>query len=83
MILTFISPRFENLLLAREDSSPVMLTSFSLQYAMRSQIHAKSLPMPIVEGNLKRLELMIKHPEYKEKLWDIALKLQKDLKKEV
>lgn len=51
-----------------------------LQYAMRSQIHAKSLPMPIVEGNLKRLELMIAHPEYKQKLWDVALKLQHGLK---
>jgi len=50
-----------------------------LQYAMRSQIHAKSLPMPIVEGNLKRLELMSNHPEYKDKLWDVALKLQKGL----
>jgi glycine C-acetyltransferase len=51
-----------------------------LQYAMRSQIHAKSLPMPIVEGNLKRLELMINHPEYKEKLWHIATSMQKGLK---
>lgn len=51
-----------------------------LQYAMRSQIHAKSLPMALVEGNLKRLELMQNHPEYKEKLWDIALKLQNGLK---
>ncbi len=50
-----------------------------LQYAMRSQIHAKSLPMPIVEGNLKRLELMIDHPEYKDNLWDVALKLQRGL----
>ena len=51
-----------------------------LQYAMRSQIHAKSLPMPIVEGNLKRLELMIKHPEYKAQLWHIATTLQEGLK---
>jgi len=51
-----------------------------LQYAMRSQIHAKSLPMALVEGNLKRLELMQNHPEYKEHLWDIALKLQNGLK---
>jgi len=51
-----------------------------LQYAMRSQIHAKSLPMPIVEGNLKRLELMINHPEYKEHLWHIATSMQKGLK---
>ncbi len=51
-----------------------------LQYAMRSQIHAKSLPMALVEGNLKRLELMQNHPEYKENLWHIALKLQNGLK---
>lgn len=51
-----------------------------LQYAMRSQIHAKSLPMPIVEGNLKRLELMINHPEYKDQLWHIATSLQEGLK---
>ena len=51
-----------------------------LQYAMRSQIHAKSLPMPLVEGNLKRLELMQNHPEYKENLWYIAKKLQNGLK---
>ncbi len=51
-----------------------------LQYAMRSQIHAKSLPMPLVEGNLKRLELMQNHPEYKEHLWHIAMSLQDGLK---
>lgn len=51
-----------------------------LQYAMRSQIHAKSLPMAIVEGNLKRLELMQNHPEYKENLWHIATTLQSGLK---
>ncbi|HZV71951.1 MAG TPA: aminotransferase class I/II-fold pyridoxal phosphate-dependent enzyme [Saprospiraceae bacterium] len=51
-----------------------------LQYAMRSQIHAKSLPMPIVEGNLKRLELMQNHPEYKDKLWHIATTLQSGLR---
>ncbi|MBK9984381.1 MAG: aminotransferase class I/II-fold pyridoxal phosphate-dependent enzyme [Saprospiraceae bacterium] len=51
-----------------------------LQYAMRSQIHAKSLPMALVEGNLKRLELMQNHPEYKEKLWHIATTLQNGLK---
>ncbi|MFZ1677854.1 MAG: aminotransferase class I/II-fold pyridoxal phosphate-dependent enzyme [Saprospiraceae bacterium] len=51
-----------------------------LQYAMRSQIHAKSLPMAIVEGNLKRLELMQNHPEYKENLWHIATTLQNGLK---
>ncbi|MDI1355562.1 MAG: aminotransferase class I/II-fold pyridoxal phosphate-dependent enzyme [bacterium] len=50
-----------------------------LRYNMRSQIFAKSLPMPLVVGALKRLELMRKHPEYREKLWEIANALQKGL----
>ncbi|MCX7728864.1 MAG: aminotransferase class I/II-fold pyridoxal phosphate-dependent enzyme [Bacteroidia bacterium] len=52
-----------------------------LRYNMRSQIFAKSLPMPIVIGALKRLELMRKHPEYREKLWEITNALQSGLKK--
>jgi glycine C-acetyltransferase len=51
-----------------------------IRYNIRSQIFAKSLPMPLVVGNLKRLELLRDHPEYKEKLWNNALKLQKGLK---
>ncbi len=50
-----------------------------LRYNMRSQIFAKSLPMPLVYGLLKRLELINKHPEYRTKLWDIAGELQKGL----
>jgi glycine C-acetyltransferase len=50
-----------------------------LRYNMRSQIFAKSLPMPLVVGLLKRLELLNKHPEYREKLWDITKQLQKGL----
>jgi glycine C-acetyltransferase len=50
-----------------------------LRYNMRSQIFAKSLPMPLVYGLLKRLELINKHPEYRAKLWDIASELQKGL----
>ncbi len=50
-----------------------------LRYNMRSQIFAKSLPMPLVVGALKRLELMRKHPEYREQLWKIAKGLQKGL----
>lgn len=50
-----------------------------LRYNMRSQIFAKSLPMPLVYGLLKRLELINKHPEYRQKLWDITHKLQKGL----
>jgi glycine C-acetyltransferase len=51
-----------------------------LRYNMRSQIFAKSLPMPIVIGALKRLELMRNHPEYREKLWEITHALQNGLK---
>ncbi|HPQ09507.1 MAG TPA: aminotransferase class I/II-fold pyridoxal phosphate-dependent enzyme [Bacteroidia bacterium] len=51
-----------------------------LRYNMRSQIFAKSLPMPIVIGALKRLELMRNHPEYREKLWEITRALQSGLK---
>jgi len=47
-----------------------------LRYNMRSQIYAKSLPMPFVLGNLKRLELLRTHPELKEKLWYNVNKLQ-------
>ncbi len=39
------------------------------RYNMRSQLYAKSLPMPMVMGALKRLDLIRKHPEYQEKLW--------------
>jgi glycine C-acetyltransferase len=51
-----------------------------IRYNIRSQIFAKSLPMPLVIGNLKRLELLRNHPEMKAKLWDNALKLQNGLK---
>ena len=47
---------------------------------MRSQVFAKSLPMPIVLGAIKRLELLIEKPELKAKLWEIANALQKGLK---
>ncbi len=51
-----------------------------LQYNMRSQVYAKSMPMPLVEGALKRLDMIRSHPELKEQLWDVALRLQKGLK---
>ncbi len=47
-----------------------------LRYNMRSQLYAKSLPMPMVMGALKRLDLIRKHPEYQEKLWTITRALQ-------
>jgi len=51
-----------------------------IRYNIRSQIFAKSLPMPLVVGNLKRLELLKTKPELKDKLWENALKLQNGLK---
>lgn len=51
-----------------------------VRYNIRSQIFAKSLPMPLVIGNLKRLELLRNHPELKDRLWDVATKLQSGLR---
>jgi glycine C-acetyltransferase len=51
-----------------------------IRYNIHPQIFAKSLPMPLVVGNLKRLELLRNHPELKEKLWSNATKLQQGLK---
>jgi glycine C-acetyltransferase len=51
-----------------------------IRYNVRSQIFAKSLPMPLVVGNLKRLELLKTQPALKAKLWENALKLQTGLK---
>lgn len=51
-----------------------------LRYNMRSQTFAKSLPMPMVMGLLKRLELLKSKPELKDKLWTIATALQKGLR---
>jgi glycine C-acetyltransferase len=51
-----------------------------IRYNIRSQIFAKSLPMPIVMGNLKRLDMLRTMPELKEKLWANALRLQAGLK---
>ncbi|MDX2361086.1 MAG: aminotransferase class I/II-fold pyridoxal phosphate-dependent enzyme [Crocinitomicaceae bacterium] len=50
-----------------------------MRYNMRSQVYAKSLPMPLVVGALKRLELLREQPEHKENLWKIASALQKGL----
>lgn len=52
-----------------------------IRYNIRSQIFAKSLPMPLVLGNLKRLELLRSNPSLKDKLWSNAKKLQAGLRK--
>jgi glycine C-acetyltransferase len=51
-----------------------------LRYNMRSQIFAKALPMPLVVGALKRLELLRTKPELKENLWKITNALQRGLR---
>lgn len=51
-----------------------------LRYNMRSQIFAKSLPMPMVMGLKKRFELLKSQPQLREKLWTIVNALQKGLK---
>jgi len=52
-----------------------------LRYNMRSQIFAKALPMPLVLGAIKRLELLRTRPELKNKLWEITNALQTGLTK--
>jgi glycine C-acetyltransferase len=51
-----------------------------IRYNIRSQIFAKALPMPLVVGNLKRLELLKTRPELKARLWENATKLQNGLR---
>lgn len=51
-----------------------------LRYNMRSQTFAKALPMPMVIGLHKRLELLKNKPELREKLWEIATALQNGLR---
>ena len=51
-----------------------------LRYNMRSQTFAKALPMPIVIGALKRLDMIRTMPELQDNLWNIARALQSGLK---
>lgn len=51
-----------------------------LRYNMRSQIFAKSLPMPLVEGAIKRFELLQSRPELRERLWKNVRMLQDGLR---
>ncbi len=59
-------------------SSPTIIQY--LKYNMRSQVYAKSLPMPLVEGALKRLDMLKTMPELKNNLWNIVNALQNGLK---
>ena len=60
-------------------ASTEALTKY-FRYNLRSQTYAKALPMPMVIGLLKRLELLKNNPELREKLWTIATTLQKGLR---
>lgn len=51
-----------------------------LRYSVRSQIYAKSLPMPLVVGGRKRLELLKTQPQLKDNLWKITNAVQKGLR---
>jgi glycine C-acetyltransferase len=51
-----------------------------LRYNTRSQIFAKSLPLLIVEGMLKRMEMAMTMPELREKLWSNVERLQNGLR---
>lgn len=51
-----------------------------LKYNMRSQIYAKSLPMPMVIGAQKRLDMLKSMPELKDNLWRNVNSLQGGLK---
>ena len=52
-----------------------------LTYNLRSQIYAKSLPVAMTIGALKRLEILRNEPSHREKLWTIVNALQDGLKK--
>jgi len=51
-----------------------------LRYSVRSQIYAKSLPMALVIGGMKRLELLKTQPEMKANLWKIVNAMQNGLR---
>lgn len=51
-----------------------------LRFSTRSQIFAKSLPMPLVIGAQKRLELLKTRPELKDNLWTIVRAMQNGLR---
>ncbi|MEY3417466.1 MAG: hypothetical protein RL060_1578 [Bacteroidota bacterium] len=51
-----------------------------LRYNTRSQIFAKALPMPLVIGALKRLEILRTQPQLREQLWTVVKALQSGLK---
>lgn len=55
-------------------------TAEFLRYNTRSQIFAKTLPMPLVIGALKRLQLLREEPALRNQLWSVVNALQDGLK---
>lgn len=51
-----------------------------LRYNVRSQIFAKSLPLIVVEGMIKRMEMLKTMPELREQLWHNVNRLQNGLR---
>jgi glycine C-acetyltransferase len=51
-----------------------------LMYNLRSQIYAKSLPVAMTIGALKRLDIIRTEPQHRQKLWIIVNALQKGLR---
>lgn len=60
-------------------AGPKSIINF-LRYNVRSQIFAKSLPLAVVEGMLKRLAMMQATTAFKDKLWHNVNRLQNGLK---
>lgn len=51
-----------------------------LKYNVRSQIFAKSLPLIVVDGMIKRMHMLKTMPELREKLWHNVNRLQNGLR---
>ena len=51
-----------------------------LRYSVRSQIYAKSIPLPMVIGVLKRLELLKTQPQLRQKLKTIMVAIKSGLR---
>jgi glycine C-acetyltransferase len=60
-------------------SGPKSIMTY-LRYNVRSQIFAKSLPLIVVEGMIRRMEMLKTMPELREKLWHNVNKLQNGLR---
>ena len=51
-----------------------------LMYNLRSQVYAKSLPVAMTIGAIKRLEILKNEPQHREKLWTVVKALQQGLR---